>query len=183
MPGHCETACSSESVSSSSPLTIMSPHDSSSIVPATPSSTRSNLCLIDLDCGPHVSSPHLTPKEAPYPSEYACEEISDLNDLDPEDDLSPLLNALTVSSIKYYAYSSHLFPTVTVLPDDPNSSRFYRSYRTPAPSSCQAQGCTTQVRACRCCREAGIVGNKSVSLPSPACKTRIGCCKCLYQPC
>ena len=52
---------------------------------------------IDLDNGTRASSPHPTPKEA---SERVNEDISDLDYPEPEDDISPTTNAVTVSSIK-----------------------------------------------------------------------------------
>jgi len=82
----------------------MSLHDHSSIIPPTPSSARSTSCVspvisqpIDLDNGPSASSPHPTSEKLSYPS---GEDISDLDDPEPEDDLSPILDALIVNSIK-----------------------------------------------------------------------------------
>lgn len=55
---------------------------------------------IDMDNGPRASSPHPTPKEVSCPSEHVKEDISDLDDPEPEDDISPTTNVVTVSSIK-----------------------------------------------------------------------------------
>lgn len=89
----------------------MSPHDSLPIVPPTASSTGSFTSQpIDLDnAGLSVSPPpiHPTPKEAPYLSEDASGDISDLDYSESEDDLSPILNALIVSSIKNRACFYH----------------------------------------------------------------------------
>lgn len=53
---------------------------------------------MDLDNGPSASSPHPTPKEAPYAFEHVGD-MSDLDESEPEDDLSPILDKVIVSSI------------------------------------------------------------------------------------
>lgn len=84
----------------------MSLHCSSSIVlpTGTPSLTCSILSLpsftsqpIVFDNGSRASSRR---PELSYRSEHGNEDISDLDDSELEDDLSPILNALAVSSIK-----------------------------------------------------------------------------------
>ena len=105
----------------------------SSIVPptGTPSSTRSILCMsaftsqpIDLDNGPSASSVHSTPQEASYHSEHASEDISDPNDSEPEDDISPILPSGTAGSIKIYARFRHQSDICFSL-ENPNSSKPY----------------------------------------------------------
>jgi hypothetical protein len=118
----------------------MSPHDSSSIVPATrtgtPNSTSSILRMspftsqpIDLDNGPSASSPYPTPEEASYPFEHVSEDMSLLDDSEPEDDLSSILNALTVSSIKNYARFHHQSDIRL-----PRRSQFLKTLRKPKNS-------------------------------------------------
>jgi len=50
--------------------------------------------------GPNTLVPHPTPEEAPNLFEYGSEDLSDLDDPESDDDLSPILSALAVSSIK-----------------------------------------------------------------------------------
>lgn len=74
------------------------PHNSLSIVPLlSPFISQP----FDLNNSPSLSSPHPTPEEALLPSEHISEDVSYINDSEPEDDLSPILNALIVSSIKF----------------------------------------------------------------------------------
>ena len=87
------------------PLSIVSPTASSTY--STKSSSSFTPQPIDLDDGPSASSPHPILKEEPYHSEHVNEDMSDFDDSEPEDDLSPILNALIVSGIKRL----HLFPS------------------------------------------------------------------------
>jgi hypothetical protein len=94
----------------------MSPHDSSSLVPPTASPTRYTSCV-----SPFISNP--TPKEIPYPSEHVSEDVSEPDDdLSTEDDLSPIRNALIVSSINNYTCFHHQ-SDICFSPDDPNPSK------------------------------------------------------------
>ena len=88
-------------------VTIMSPspHDSLSIVPSTVTTS--------------ASSPH------PTPNVEHVSDMSDLDDSEPEDDLSPILNALIVSSIKSTLVSttnSMIFVSLQTIPIPQNSA-------------------------------------------------------------
>jgi hypothetical protein len=97
----------------------MPPHDLSSVVPPTPSTTHSrstsqmsipfSSMQLQLENTPCPSSPPPTLHKLPSASDHVIDEMSDIEDSDSDTDLSPILNALTVSSMTHTFQTSFQF--------------------------------------------------------------------------